>query len=85
MRDRINAMRRLFVETLARHGVPGDYSFVADQRGMFSFTGLSKEQVIALRDLHGIYMVESGRMNVAGLTEANAARVAEAIAKVLAD
>ncbi len=62
----------------------GDYSFIADQRGMFSFTGLSKEQVIALREQHGVYMVESGRMNVAGLTEANMDRVCEAIAQVLA-
>ncbi len=83
MRTRINAMRRLFVEKLAQHGVEGDYSFIADQRGMFSFTGLSKEQVIALREQHGVYMVESGRMNVAGLTEANADRVCEAIAQVL--
>jgi aspartate/tyrosine/aromatic aminotransferase len=83
MRDRINEMRRRFVEALGQAGAKGDFSFVADQRGMFSFTGLSKEQVVALREEHAIYMVESGRVNVAGLTEGNLRRVAEAIATVL--
>jgi aspartate/tyrosine/aromatic aminotransferase len=83
MRDRINGMRGRFVEALRQAGVRQDFSFVADQRGMFSFTGLSKEQVVALREQHAVYMVESGRVNVAGLTEENLARVADAIAAVL--
>jgi aspartate/tyrosine/aromatic aminotransferase len=85
MRDRINAMRRLFVERLAAHGVRRDFSFVADQRGMFSFTGLSKEQVAALRERYGIYLIDSGRMNVAGLTAANVDTVCAAIAEVLGE
>jgi len=84
MRDRINKMRRRFVEVLRQCGVQDDYAFMADQRGMFSFTGLSREQVVALRETYGIYMVESGRMNVAGLTEGNLRRVGEAVAAVLA-
>jgi aspartate/tyrosine/aromatic aminotransferase len=83
MRERINGMRRRFVEALQQAGAKGDFSFVADQRGMFSFTGLGKEEVIALREQHAIYMVESGRVNVAGLTEANLGRVAEAVTAVL--
>jgi aspartate/tyrosine/aromatic aminotransferase len=83
IRDRINGMRGRFVKALRQAGVRQDFSFVADQRGMFSFTGLSKEQVVALREQHAVYMVESGRVNVAGLTEENLARVADAIAAVL--
>jgi aspartate/tyrosine/aromatic aminotransferase len=83
MRGRINGMRRRFVEALQQAGAKGEFSFVADQRGMFSFTGMSKEEVIALREQHAIYMVESGRVNVAGLTEANLGRVAEAVTAVL--
>jgi aspartate/tyrosine/aromatic aminotransferase len=83
MRDRINTMRRLFVDGMNAHGAGRDWSFVARQRGMFSFTGLRKEQVIALREQHAVYMVESGRMNVAGLTPANLESVCRSIAAVL--
>lgn len=83
MRNRINGMRRKLVEALAAHGVPGDYSFMTRQRGMFSFSGLSKDQVETLRDQHAIYIVGSGRINVAGLTPSNVDRVAECIKKVV--
>ncbi len=83
MRDRINAMRRVFVERLAAKGVKGDYSFINRQRGMFSFSGLNKDQVQALRDKHAIYIVGSGRINVAGMTEANIDALCEAIAGVV--
>ena len=83
MRDRINGMRQRLVDELAAKGVPGDYSFITRQRGMFSFTGLSKEQVETLREEHAIYVVGSGRINVAGLTSKNIGRVAEAIAGVV--
>src|SRR5690606_11825652 len=82
MRDRINGMRRLLVERLEAKGVPGDYSFITRQRGMFSFSGLSKEQVQRLRDEFAIYVVDSGRINVAGLTEENVDRVVEGVAAV---
>ncbi|MCH2113559.1 MAG: aspartate/tyrosine/aromatic aminotransferase [Pirellulales bacterium] len=82
MRNRINGMREQFVDQLAEHGVPGDYSFIAQQRGMFSFSGLTKEQVDALREDHAIYAVGSGRINVAGLTPANIGRVAKAISEI---
>jgi aspartate/tyrosine/aromatic aminotransferase len=63
--------------------VPGDYSFMTRQRGMFSYTGLTTEQVDRLRDEYAIYIVGSGRINVAGLTPCNVDRVAECIGKVV--
>ncbi|MCE9545559.1 MAG: aspartate/tyrosine/aromatic aminotransferase [Planctomycetia bacterium] len=83
MRGRINAMRRLFVETLAAKGVKRDFSFLERQRGMFSFSGLTPQQVAALREQHALYIVGSGRINVAGMTEANMGPLCEAIAAVL--
>lgn len=82
MRDRINGMRQQLVDALAAAGAPGDYSFMTGQRGMFSFSGLTKEQVAALREKHAIYVVGSGRINVAGLTPDNVSRVAEAMKDV---
>ncbi|MXX26855.1 MAG: aspartate/tyrosine/aromatic aminotransferase [Caldilineaceae bacterium SB0668_bin_21] len=83
MRDRINDMRHLFVETLDEQGAGRDFSFIARQRGMFSYSGLTPEQVQALRDRHSVYIVGSGRINVAGMTEANMDYLCEAIADVL--
>lgn len=83
MRDRINGMRRLFVKTLRDKGVPADFSFLTRQKGMFSFSGLTKDQVAALRDRHAIYIVASGRINVAGMTEGNMDALCSAIADVL--
>jgi aspartate/tyrosine/aromatic aminotransferase len=83
MRDRINTMRHLFVETLQEKGVQQDFSFIARQRGMFSFSGLTPEQVKALRDRYSIYIVGSGRISVAGMTEDNMDYLCSAIAAVL--
>jgi aspartate/tyrosine/aromatic aminotransferase len=83
MRDRINGMRRLFVDTLKAKGVARDFSSIIEQRGMFSFSGLTKEQVGELREKHAIYIVGSGRINVAGMTEANMDRLCDAVASVL--
>ncbi|MGL4513121.1 MAG: aromatic amino acid transaminase [Lacipirellulaceae bacterium] len=83
MRNRINGMRRLFVQKLAEHGVGGDYSFIERQRGMFSFSGLQPEHVEALKQRHAIYAVGNGRINVAGITTANIDRLCEAIAAVV--
>lgn len=82
MRNRINGMRKLFVDKLDDNGVEGDYSFITHQRGMFSFSGLTKEQVGRLRDEHSIYIVGSGRINVAGITSKNVNRLCKAIASV---
>ena len=83
MRERINGMRSLFVDTLKAKGVTRDYSFLTRQRGMFSLSGLTKEQVAALRDRYSIYVVGSGRINVAGMTAGNMDYLCEAIADVL--
>ncbi|MEX2309686.1 MAG: amino acid aminotransferase [Pirellulales bacterium] len=83
MRDRINGMRGLLVKTLKAKGVPGDYSFITRQRGMFSFSGLSPQQVETLKQKYAIYIVGSGRINVAGITEQNVGPLCEAIADVV--
>jgi aspartate/tyrosine/aromatic aminotransferase len=83
MRDRIKRMRTLFVESMAARGVPQDFSFAREQKGMFSLSGLSKEQTQTLRDKHSIYIVDSGRINISGMTEANMATLCDAIASVL--
>jgi aspartate/tyrosine/aromatic aminotransferase len=83
MRARIWSMRQRFVEELAARGVQRDFSFIERQHGMFSFTGLTKEQVRRLREEYSIYIVDSGRINVAGMTEANLPVLCQAIAEVL--
>lgn len=83
MRDRINGMRKRFVDGLERRGVKRDFSFIVRQRGMFSFSGLAPEQVTALREKYAIYIVGGGRINVAGMTDANIDRLCDAIAEVL--
>ena len=82
MRDRINTLRRDFVEALKPYGLDEKYACVAEQRGMFSYTGLTPEQVDRLRDEFGIYMVRSGRANVAGFSQENLPYLAKAIAAV---
>jgi aspartate/tyrosine/aromatic aminotransferase len=83
MRDRINGMRELLVKSLKAKGVPGDYSFITRQRGMFSFSGLTPPQVEALKQKYAIYIVGSGRINVAGITEQNVGPLCDAIAEVV--
>nr|WP_295708817.1 amino acid aminotransferase [uncultured Halomonas sp.] len=82
MRDRINTLRRDFVAALKPYGLDEKYACVAEQRGMFSYTGLTPEQVDRLRDEFGIYMVRSGRANVAGFSQENLPYLAKAIAAV---
>lgn len=83
MRERIAQMRVLFVETLAKHGATADYSFITRQCGMFSFSGLTKEQVETLRVEHGVYIVGSGRISVAGMTTKNIDALCKAICQVI--
>ena len=83
MRDRINGMRGLLVERLAAAGVDRDFEFIKQQRGMFSFSGLTKEQVDRLREEYSIYIVGSGRINVAGISESNVDYLCQSIAKVI--
>jgi aspartate aminotransferase/aromatic-amino-acid transaminase len=83
MRDRIKAMRAALVDGLASRGVEQDFSFITQQRGMFSFSGLSETAVNWLREERSIYIVKGGRINVAGLTTANIDYVCDAIAEAL--
>ena len=84
MRSRIQAMRQRLHDVLVAK-LPGrDFGYFLTQRGMFSYTGLSAEQVDVLREQYGVYLVRSGRMCVAGLNSSNVDATAEAMAKVLA-
>ncbi|MCK9512418.1 MAG: aspartate/tyrosine/aromatic aminotransferase [Pigmentiphaga sp.] len=83
MRDRIRAMRHELVERLKGYGAQRDFGFVIRQRGMFSYTGLSQAQVDRLREDHGIYVVNTGRICVAALNSGNIDAVAKAVAAVL--
>ncbi len=80
---RINDMRIFFVETLKAKGVSRDFSFITRQKGMFSFSGLNREQVESLREKYAIYVVGSGRINIAAMTRGNMDRLCQAIAEVL--
>jgi aspartate aminotransferase len=84
MRERLNGLRRLLVDELTKRKVPGDFSFIAHERGMFSFLGIPKDRIIRLREEFHVYMVESGRVNLAGLNSGNIDYVADSIAAVLA-
>ena len=83
MRDRIKAMRKALVEGIHQR-VPGaDFSFILQQRGMFSYSGLTKEQVGRLRAEFSIYSIDTGRICVAALTTRNIDYVADAIARAI--
>ena len=84
MRDRIKAMRHDLVAKLAAAGVQQDFSFIQAQRGMFSYSGLTVEQVERLQKEDGIYALSTGRICVAALNTKNIDKVAKAIARVLA-
>ena len=83
MRDRIRQMRAAFTEKLRALGTKQDFSFVTKQRGMFSFSGLSAQQVDRLREEHAIYAISTGRICVAALNSNNIDRVVRAVASVL--
>lgn len=83
MRDRINGLRQKLVDKLATSGTSKDFSFITSQRGMFSYSGLTLEQVLTLRNEYSIYIADTGRMNVAGITDDNIDYLCESIAKVV--
>ncbi|SUG26259.1 tyrosine aminotransferase, tyrosine repressible [Salmonella enterica subsp. arizonae] len=83
MRTRIISMRQTLVKVL-KGEMPGrNFDYLLQQRGMFSYTGLSAERVDRLRDEFGVYLIASGRMCVAGLNSSNVQRVAKAFAAVM--
>ena len=83
MRVRIKQMRSALVERLKAAGVQQDMSFITDQVGMFSYSGLSKDQMVRLRSEFGVYGTDTGRMCVAALNSKNIDYVCQSIAKVL--
>ena len=83
MRDRIHSMRWRLIEKLRDAGVKQDMSFIATQRGMFSYSGLSTDQMRRLRSEFSVYGVDSGRICVAALNERNLDHVAQSIARVM--
>ena len=85
MRVRIKAMRSALVEGLKAAGVKQDMSFITQQVGMFSYSGLSKDQMVRLRQEFGVYGTDTGRMCVAALNSGNVQHVCQSIAKVLSD
>jgi aromatic-amino-acid transaminase len=83
MRQRMADVRRALHARLSVLRPDRDFGYLLSQRGMFSYTGLSAAQVDRLRDEHAVYLIRSGRMCVAGLTQANVDRVAQALASVV--
>ncbi|EEF9299237.1 aromatic amino acid transaminase [Salmonella enterica] len=83
MRNRIISMRQTLVKELKAEMPDRNFDYLLQQRGMFSYTGLSEEQVERLRDEFGVYLIASGRMCVAGLNASNVHRVAKAFAAVM--
>jgi aromatic-amino-acid transaminase len=83
MRVRIKQMRSALVERLKAAGVQQDMSFITDQVGMFSYSGLSKDQMVRLRSEFGVYGTDTGRMCVAALNSKNLDYVCQSIAKVM--
>jgi aromatic-amino-acid transaminase len=83
MRERILAMRKRLHEALGARLPDRDFDYLLTQRGMFSFTGLTAQQVDRLRDEHAVYMIRSGRICISGLTTRNVEPTADAIAAVI--
>ena len=83
MRVRIKEMRQKLVDGLKAAGVQQDMSFMVEQIGMFSYSGLSKEQMLRLRSEFGVYGTDTGRICVAALNNKNVGYVCESIAKVM--
>lgn len=83
MRQRIASLRQGLVEALTPYGLAERFAHIAEQRGMFSYTGLTAAQVRRLRAEHSVYLVESGRASVAGLDAGRLDELARAIARVV--
>jgi aspartate aminotransferase len=82
MRHRINGLRSSLRQALeARCG--GDYGFIEQEKGMFSFLGLSAGQAVRLREEYSVYMLDSSRINVAGVNSSNIDYIAASVSKVL--
>jgi aspartate aminotransferase len=83
MRDRINGLRSQLVQHLKQSGVDQDFSFIENEKGMFSFLGVSKDQIQTLINDYSIYLVNSSRINVASINDDNIDYLVESIAAVI--
>jgi aspartate aminotransferase len=83
MRTRMNDLRALFVRKMAEKNSPKDFGFIERQFGMFSFLGISSEQIARLKSDYAIYIVGSSRINVAGISEANIDYLTDAVVEVI--
>ncbi|AWF80903.1 aromatic amino acid aminotransferase [Microbulbifer sp. A4B17] len=83
MRERINGLRAGLVEGLVAAGAAGEFGFIRQQKGMFSFLGINPEQVQQLQKDYSIYMVDSSRISIAGLSSSNMEYFCKAVASVL--
>lgn len=83
MRLRICGLRQQLADGIAAAGASRDFSYIAGQKGMFSFLGISEQQVDILRDEHAIYMASSSRISLAGLNSQNIDKVAASVAAVV--
>ncbi|MGA1068770.1 MAG: amino acid aminotransferase [Burkholderiaceae bacterium] len=83
MRDRIKIMRQTLVDGLKAAGVQADMSFITKQIGMFSYSGLTKDQMVRLRNEFGVYGTDTGRMCVAAMNSQNIDHICKAVAAVL--
>ncbi|GIU17166.1 MULTISPECIES: amino acid aminotransferase [unclassified Shewanella] len=83
MRERINSNRAMLVNKLKEKGVQRNFDFIAEQKGMFSFLGITPAQVTELQEHYSVYMVDSSRISIAGIGTGNVDYLAESIAKVI--
>ena len=83
MRTRMQTLRGLLVTKLAEKGAQRDFSFVKEQKGMFSYLCITPEQVQEMRNKHSVYFVDSSRVNIAGISIANVDALASALVSVL--
>jgi aspartate/tyrosine/aromatic aminotransferase len=83
MRQRLKGMRALLVGALQQSAPGHDFSHIERTTGMFCYLGVTPEQVLVLKKDRGVYLVDSSRINVCGITEDNVSYLAESIASVL--
>ncbi|WP_218352984.1 aromatic amino acid transaminase [Alteromonas lipotrueiana] len=83
MRNRMKSLRAMLVDKLEANGAQQDFSFINEQKGMFSFLCITPEQVLQLRREHSVYFVESSRINIAGINQQNVDTLAKALVSVL--
>ncbi|NKB32093.1 MAG: aminotransferase class I/II-fold pyridoxal phosphate-dependent enzyme [Pseudomonadales bacterium] len=85
IRERINSLRSIFVQRLREAGIKRDFSFIENEKGMFSFLGVDADQINTLIEKYGIYLVNSSRINVASINDSNIEYLINSLAEVLAD